>query len=247
MKHVNNSNNKQLDLILRYIPPIYKINGSRPELIGSGILVKKNNNCYLVTTSHIIKEHGENIYIPTNTEYAPSGIATVIKSPNSVIPGSDVDTIDITAIKLENPEPLEQDYTFLSKENIFFHEHSMEDKFMITGYPYRKGKVKSSEKKAQSILLSYLTTPIKFPKDSEKLYFPDVHIPLKIQKRGVNIETKEKILVPEFQGVSGGGSWLIKMENGNPNYYLSGINIEGNRNKSVIYTVKMSVIYEKLD
>ena len=243
------SNNKT-DIFFKVTVPLFNFKNNFKGLVGSGVLFKTNGKVFLITSSHLIKDWGEYLFIPTERgkKFRPAGILSYV-SFNYITPGSAKDSIDIAIIELQNPEELIPFYQ-VTDFSMFLMETKKDEKYQyaITGFPVNKVKVDVNSKLVIPHPVIYYTKEFNDSAYDGIHYWKESHIAVEFTKDTINSVTHERLSAPNFNGVSGGGLWVIKVtdEPNNESYKIYGINIEADIGKSVFYATRVNVIFNQI-
>jgi|GEM_PF-3638442 len=236
------------EIFFKVTVPLYQSTPKKPVLVGSGILFETNGKVFLITAKHVIKEWGKYLYIPTEptTQFSPGGNLFSILLKNT-ISGSIEDSIDAAIIEINNPDELRHYYQITNASSFQLETRKGEQyQYAIAGYPCSKAKVNPIYRTATANLCVYYTQASELTAYDGIRYWKETHIAVNFQKETIYSNTGAIATAPSFNGVSGGGLWIIKVadEPNDETYKIYGINIEADIGKSVFYATRIKLIFD---
>ena len=233
-------------------PPLYLKGTHRPELVSSSILVKWQNNHFLVTSGHTLRQ------------FKPTELGLIFNRTFLTIGGyhgtSNSDKIVNDKIDIGFYHLSEEFLTQLSDNFQFYdlalfdfdHEDTDDDDYLIVGHSITRTKIRPDKNK---ILLAPFLFRTKMKK-GDKLYEKTktrhiVNFLLDYRRRKIKDLLPDKIVQgPEPAGLSGCGVWKIS----NPlthdintiKYHPTGIIIEYYSELNLLIGTRMRIITEVL-
>jgi hypothetical protein len=232
-------------------PPLYVNGSSIPELVSSSILLKWEQNYFLVTCAHTLRR-----YKPTelglifNRTFLTLGGQPIITKSDNI----DTDKIDIGVYHLDEVflEKLDANFFFYDLKNFDFdYDDTSGDDYLVVGYPITRAKVRPDKNK---ILLRPFLFKTNLSTDT-KLYIkthtrPDANFLLNYQKKKIKDLIPNNIVKgPEPNGLSGCGVWKITQSSHEFEsiiYHPIGIIIEYYREHNILIGTRLRVITECL-
>jgi hypothetical protein len=195
-----------LELLIHYSLPIYIDNEyGHPELIGTGFIVHREKNFFLVTAKHVYEHRTRgSLYFHSDINIKRHITGTVICSPRVGEEGED--QIDIAVVRLEGgalpPYPgvkrMAVDYGHLSPNRTPRSGRT----YVILGYPISKSKVRNDEKNIYVEPTAYYNSSLADDHYPDYLT-PKDHIILGWDAKKSIDREGNKIHFPKPQGLSG--------------------------------------------
>lgn len=200
------------DAILKSTIQFYynKSNSGQLAACGSGVLLTLDNRFFVVTAAHVLVKNLSNTFVLLADTKA------TLAGPLYHTPGTKDDRIDLAALELTDATQLaqlQQEYHFLTLEDISTSQTHANDLYLLVGYPARKTKVYDGAIHAKPYpLQAQVATGFDYAKYGIQWA---THIVLDASGDVVSATSPNPHKRPILEGMSGGGLW----HNGN---YLLG-------------------------
>ena len=219
--------------------------GGSIEALGSGVLYHENDDYFLLTAGHCIKQDGQKILsgiLDGRAYKALNGMAMVD-------PGLD-NKIDVGIIKLdeESRDACLRNHKFITPQQIFNNTASVTKptEYMLAGFPISKVSINHVAKRVAKDMAPFLCQSQDAYYYQKLVFHPAESLLVKLDRRRSQIwGSGEKSMAPKLKGISGGGMWYV------PNYfvqdldnvvpYLAGIFIEYHPNFRTAVATKFEV------
>jgi hypothetical protein len=243
----SNTLNILLERPKKSICPIFRENGNKAEQFGSGVLINISGEIFILTAAHVLDESDScDLLIPGKKSLIfPSGF--FVRGPNPISGKRIDDHIDLAYIHLskEIADDLNDDLIPLNNKDFDCSDVSNEgDAYSLIGYPASKS---SSTNTISTTELFVLTG------EGQKNHFYE-NLGLNIKdnliirfrrKKGFCLQREQRVLMPNPQGLSGGGvfSWSKDLPNKNElkTPKLAGIITEYHRNKHFFVSTRLEL------
>ena len=212
----------------RVVAPIYRSDSmSRPDYVGTGVLVRDASNYWLLSAAHVFGEH-DPLWLPTAPAF--KRVRSTIRSDKY-----STDPLDLSFIELNFPEAAGLEsagYEFLpiSAAQITASEYP-EGRCAILGYPAAGGVTINHD--SESIDYRALIARSNFVKRSKVSLLrldPKVKLVIKYEDFSEDV-TGKKIGIPIPSGLSGGAIWSCPKD---AEPVLVGILTEWDRKKKIL-------------
>ena len=239
--------------ILTFTPQLFKkVDDKEPIRIypeASSVLLRVDGVKFLLTAGHVLQ----------NQDYTDIGVVVndifyillgEVKFFNPAESKTN-DKIDLTVWKLEDSvaSDLEQKYNFLDLEQLDLnHSVAQEYRYILTGYPVTRSKIKKHIDKIKVDPFVYLTKEA--DKDLYKKMDFEEHsnIILMYDKEIKTFGTKERRHNPKPIGLSGSGLWFLPnfiVEKGQRvPFKLAGIMTEWKKQQNVVIATRIHIVTE---
>ncbi|PKA10626.1 hypothetical protein CH372_18465 [Leptospira meyeri] len=231
------------ELFFQSTLPIFATKNNKMDKIGSGLLLRFQNNNYLITCSHVTRDYRK-FYIPNNTDMLIqlNSEGFTICSEN-VNPGSDNDNFDISLFKISDSEMLNfGNRQFVTDSNFFLENHNENNNYLLFGYPNSKTFLNPIKKKFKAntfeYIVQYNSSRLNMIKYNLDLNY---NIPLTYQKRDI-FNGFRKGFVPDPWGLSGCGTWVRVTSKESDSWLLAGILIGGHPRDNFAYSTTLKAI-----
>jgi hypothetical protein len=237
-------NEKAYKSLLHFTPQLFILTEEKNsiEAFGSGVFFEIEDNHYLITAGHCIRQNGANISVGI----LDKGRFTFLKGTVVLEQGKD-NKIDVAVVKLSNESVIicKHNYGFITQTHLLENRTITEEtEYLIVGHPISKTSIDYKRKKIKYEPLGYLS------KSREDKYYGKLgfnkqqSILLSFNRRrscfmfegGMNIS-------PNPKGISGCGLWYI------PSYFteeitfkLAGIMVEYHNELNTVVATKNEVI-----
>jgi hypothetical protein len=238
-------------LLAHYVVPIFQDPGpDRPEVIGTGLLVKHLGAPYLVTAAHVVTQNSVDgpmyFYSEANTRRTLFG--TWLINPKARAAADNGRPMDVALLRLINPQqpPLKLN----GKGCLHSYElinglsnttpRTENNWFLITGFPKSKTKLKLHKQEVESELWSLLTREASIEEYKMESLDPNLFLMLKLDKKSLH-RNGIRVAPPDLNGVSGSPVW--EMGDGvngghTPGNPVNGIAIEHRRKSKCLVAVR---------
>ncbi len=242
------------------IRPIYaSLNGLRPELIGSCILLSVDNIKFVVTAAHVMDWLDSHfLYVAGSIGTKPVQILGEIKITDRIHGDRDADKFDCAFWRISESEEKQLGDVKFIDESCFSHDKvdSTYHVYLVMGYPIsqNKGKADNSTRSIKPVMLRYIASVVTIPQLVEKLKISgEGHFFVKHEKYSKDLKGN-KVSSVSLKGISGGalfdlGNFSLA-ETLDPNSkcvgQLSGMVIERKKKDNALVVVKIGLIIEAI-
>lgn len=233
---------------LNSVCPIFlKGTNQKIEQIGSGVLLRFENDVFLLTAGHVIDwmERGT-LCIPCKNGIGKIvGYVSSINAPMSI--DRNDDKLDFAYFKLDSDLVINihQDFFPITKDDCWVTDYLQEDDiYSFSGFPLNKAKNRNG--KFSSEFFSYSGTAVDTKTFESVGYSHETNIIISFRrKKSVNMEG-EKLIPPLPKGISGGGvfRWPKNVFGGKQKLkrYLVGIGHTYLNEKNLLIGTKLDVV-----
>lgn len=237
--------NKLAEKLGRHVVPIFSISHrGRPDGCGTGLLVSRGQNVFLITAGHVIRdiEYNKNLFFYINQNTTRNLLASFRKTLSSNDEHSD-DRLDIAVLKLDNFYALPRDHyvKFPLPINSLrsFAIPRINKHYLITGFPGSKSRYHVPTKLVRSVPYANYCISIGTSYESYGLR-EEFHIALGFDQKDVHAgDLGDVSNFPDPRGMSGSPIWLLFDENGNDSIEFSVVGIlteHSKRNRFLLAT-----------
>lgn len=219
--------------------------GGSIEPLGTGVLYQENDDYFLLTAGHCIKQEGKKIQsriLDGRVYKAMNGMALVERGIDN--------KIDIGIIKLDEQSTAAclRNHVFISPKQIFHNTNGVTEptEYMLAGFPLTKVSVSHGAKKVEKDMAPFLCQSQGEYHYQKLVFRPGETFLMKLDRRRSHVwGSPDMSMAPKLKGMSGGGIWYV------PNYfvqsldnvvpYLAGIFIEYHPNFRTAVATKLEV------
>lgn len=232
--------------IQKYTPQLYydeKPNSNLPSRpLASSVLITVDDHYFLITAGHTFEDVDlMHIGILIEAEFCTIGGALTKYEPNNEHYEPNKLDISIFHLDLETIKMFKEKYKFLEWNQIVFNHYSSHNsRYMLFGYPAEITRKHFPTKKIIPAALPLIT--IGLPPENYCLGNIDIHKKLILLLADfISLKTKSIKKLPELEGISGGGVWLVSDDNEKTQYQLVGI-VTGQKD-SFMFSTKMDFLF----
>ena len=224
---------------------------SRPQSMGSGVLLRLGSKHFLLTAAHIADEY-DDVYLLIGHEASSiGGITRTYPLPASG--EREDDKIDVSICELDNDtiEYINRRHRFLEFTDLLLdHKPIYHPIYLIVGFPSTKTKVIFGTRRMEPIAITLLTKPFPNLQYDQFGFDPIITLPFEFNGLVTSTDNPSPHLAPRLEGISGGGVWQITQISPYPriNRKLVGILIERNNQpgQKALISIKIDFITEYL-
>lgn len=232
--------NEMTEQYKKYNYPMFIINDDEePEQVGSFVIIKLNNNFYLLTAAHVANICNEKgyYYFIKNTHVQFTG--ELLKTEGSVS-----DVIDIAILKLSDESQV-SGLNVVTEELLPEPSSATEGIHSVMGYPASKTKMKRPQKKIKSKLYVYYNILCQNDVYKHNDLNAQDHIAIIFDKKKCVSSEGIKTTFPDPQGMSGGGIWFHDASSGKT--LLVGIASTWKNRSQCIFGSRLTLIKKIID
>lgn len=244
-KDIEKNINICADKIFKFSPQLFILESElepiMPSALATSILYEKSNNFYLITASHVFKNHNpKKIGLLINDVFSYlNGFVILTEDPNN--------KIDLAIMKLSIgfEKFIMEEYTFLDDRYID-QKHIFDYKlnYLMAGYPVHMSKYyKQTHKREQLILLLH---PSKKNLYKNLLLDKKFHIIMDLENTRSFNNINYNSVHPKLNGMSGSGLWYIPSLDENT-FKLVGIMIEWHKVHKVSVATRIDLVLHYID
>lgn len=210
-------------IVLPYTAPLFQpsIKTRFPEVIGSCVLLRKNDTHMASTAAHVIDENSQSSFY-FNPENNPIDQAKIFSSSIPKNGNRSDDQYDIAIMVLNNTDIQyfqENKFKFLDIRSITNEDASS---YLALGYPSTKTKASLQKMSINRNPYSILAMRNDISDLKNKKFNDDIHISIDFNSKKTLVNGVKNI-PPNLGGASGGGLWRLKYDHeGNLNLHLAG-------------------------
>ncbi|MCG3706940.1 hypothetical protein L5F43_10665 [Aliarcobacter butzleri] len=237
--------NECADQIFKFSPQLFLLENETlpimPKALATSVLYKNNGNFYLITASHVFKDHDyKKIGILSNDTFSYlHGFTLLSQDPEN--------KIDLAIMKLAEHfvGDIQKEYKFLDDSYIIKnHTYINTQNYLMAGYPVHMSKYYGNTYKREQFIL--LTQPSnKNIYDKLKLN-KDLHTLMDLERprsfNNINYDSK----IPKLYGMSGSALWFIPSL-GKHTFKLIGIMIEWHKDEKVTVSTRIDAVLYYID
>jgi hypothetical protein len=233
----------------RSVVPIFTIGRrGKPEGCGTGLLVSRNDQVFLVTAGHVIGDHEYNkklfFYVNRNTT---RNLLASFRKTFSLYPDHKDDRLDIAVLRLDgfNSLPFGKSVKRPLPFSALKPFATPRDKkhYLVTGFPGSKSRYHVPSKLVRSA--PYAAYCMSAELEYQKYNFlEETHIALNFDQRDVHAgDFGHSLNFPDPRGMSGSPVWLLFDENGNNpiDTPVVGIMIEHRSDKRLLIATDIAI------
>lgn len=237
--------NQCADQIFKFSPQLFLLENETlpimPKALATSVLFKNNDNFYLITASHVFKDHDhKKIGILINDTFSYlHGFTLLSQDPEN--------KIDLAIMKLAEHfvKDIQKEYNFLDDTYIIKnHTYRNSQNYLMAGYPVHMSKYYGTTHKREQFIL--LTQPSNKNIYDKLILNKDLHtlIDLEHPRSFNNINYDSKL--PKLPGMSGSALWFIPSLEENT-FKLIGIMIEWHKEEKVTVSTKIDAVLYYID
>lgn len=215
-----------------------------PHPIGSGVLLKHNQNHYIATAAHVIESRNtDHIGVYTRVKDFFELGNTCSTQETSPSPVFDVAIWYIEPDIAKDIAPEEWWYDI--SQSVFRHQESQEIRYYIYGFPGKKYKINHQTKAIIQYPFRFFTRGFSTHHHGRRAQFnPQYHLLLEFHKKKVaDVRTGKRHAAPKPFGMSGCGLWFFDGQT----YRLAGIMTEWKQQTERIPALRATKIDIVLD
>lgn len=243
---------ESLQLLSKYVIPIYRTYRRRPQLAGSGFFVTNAGKDFLVSAAHVLDEMVSNplfFYIAPGVTRNLSGDLIrprVMGSRNSdlidvavlMITGQDMPPYpDVDKHKLQISSLVPQNIPRAGKH------------YAIVGFPSSKSKPNPDAKTVKAIAYAYHNPSID-DMDYDRFGFdPKNHVLMSFDQKNGFDKNGRHVAFPNPQGMSGSPLWELfdnDVQNANKEFSVAGVGIEHRKDSRLMISTDIKYVLEMI-
>lgn len=223
-----------------------EVNGIEPA--GSGVLIRANNDIFLVTAAHLLNDQTwPFLSIPGDSDTMinlQGELCTTYLTSNTK------SKIDFSILRFyPRMHKYLNKYSPINVDEILMNHRQIEkDQYIVAGYPIRKVKKESVKRKYTAEPFSLLTHSISKKRYQKHDFEPNIFTLVAYQKRLQKFGSNQIHTSGNPQGISGGGLFFIpefsQSQIDNPRHMLVGIMIENHQDKGFMMAIRIDIIVE---
>lgn len=184
----------------------------RPEQVATGVLIKTEDNFYLVTASHTFNDYEkEDICLINSIKKIPL-VGRLYKYDTNE--SYENDLIDIAVIRLKKFVVEEinkiKEFSFLDSKLILENHNLVQSKSYFTiGYPYKKEKINVKLKKYGAAPYLLYIHPSNLKKYDQPFVDKGINYLMSYNRRKqISLDSGNRVMAPYLKGMSGSGLWF---------------------------------------
>lgn len=195
------------------VPLIHFETPLKPDVCGTGTLVKKGSKHFILTAAHVVRRFSP-LFVPTGTEHVPLSINWILSS--TARDDCERDPLDYAIAELgtKQSELLRQRWTFVP-DNLLdgVGDEFATAEYAFTGYPTSRDRVVFERREHRFQPRFFIQHSVASSALEKAGFSPHTHIGIHFkQTKNVN-EVGLKVSLPKMEGVSGGAIWRVCSRN----------------------------------
>lgn len=237
---------KLQNLLFRHVVPLYKFApNKRPELVGTGFLVRSGKHSFLVTAAHVISDGRRTFfYIGKNKIRNVVEAAFGFGKDSSQTGFVDV-SVYLLREELEFEAPME-DKVALNVDLLHSQRVGRSGcKFILTGFPASKSKTNPNALTTRANGFCLVTDHSRDEVYDQLGLRPGGNLVIQLDRNNVATGDGSKGVAPDPHGMSGSPVWCLDPSerlNGGQGVALVGVAIEYRKNESVVVSVDIKYV-----
>ncbi len=236
--------------IIRSTPKLFVWSSDRTAYLvahGSAVLLKIENDHYLLTAAHCLYQREKMIQVGILDE---NGHPHMIRGAVTIQRGQ-TNNIDVAAVKLsdESVQTLSNAYTFVdATRQVMLNDNiKRETEYLIVGHPNTSTRIDNKRKKVRYNPLFHISksAPPEIYRKLNVSYSQSLMLGYSLRKSNF-IEQKEMNMAPDPTGISGSGLWYIPRYDvpvvEDVQFLLSGVLIEHYTKHNLVKATKIEEV-----
>jgi hypothetical protein len=205
------------------VVPIYQDDANnRPQAVGSALLINHLGRPYLATAAHVITKHvcDGPLYFYSSSHAKSFIVDSGLVLPKAITRGQTPIDLDIALFPLiteSRGSILLEGKSCLPSHSLTAFPHGGEfqhpgNRFLVTGFPATKSKLKLHKKELQSEMWSLLTRECAAAVYNRAGIDPRSHLLISLNEKDLH-QNGKRIHAPDLNGVSGSPVWCMWNDN----------------------------------